>query len=140
MPTKDELDEMIGVVAAEHGIVLDRNDPSAIIPTLVRLGIKRGVQELTDDQEARRQELRAFLDDARQTTLKALEKELDGVVQRIKAELTMDLERAGASAATLVANVNHANTRPMRVYWMTMGLIAAAVLLGIGFAFGKYLR
>ena len=61
-------------------------------------------------------------------------------VDKIKAELTLDLDRASASAATLVANVNHANTRPVRVYWMTMGLIAAVVLLGIGFGFGRFLR
>lgn len=140
MATKDELDEMVGIVAAEHGIVLDRNDPSAIIPTLVRLGIKRGVEELTDDQDARRAELVAFMETTRAATVKALEAELGGVVQRIREQLNLDLERAGASAATLVARVNHANTRPMRIYWMTMGLIAAAVLLGIGFAFGKYVR
>ena len=140
MPTKDQLDEMIGAVAAEHGIVLDRTDPAAIIPTLVRLGIKRGVEELTDDREARRAELVAFLETARQSTVAALQKDLDAVVERIKGEIRLDLERASASAATLVANVNHANTRPMRLYWLTMGLLAACVLLGIGFGFGKYLR
>ena len=137
---KDTVDEMIGIVAAEHGILLDRTDPAAMIPTLIKLGIERGVKQLTDDQDARREEMRVFMLDARKEALSALSKELDGVVERIRGELKLDLDRAAASAATLVANVNHANTRPMRVYWMTMGLLAAAVLLGIGFAFGKYLR
>lgn len=137
---KDDLDELIGAVAAEHGILLDRNDPAAIIPTLVKLGIERGVKQLTDDQDARREELRDFMQQAKGEAVRALEKELSGVVDKIKAEMRLDLDRAAASAATLVANVNHANTRPMRLYWTTMGLIAAVVLLGIGFAFGRFLR
>ena len=137
---KDDLDELIGAVAAEHGILIDRNDPAAIIPTLVKLGIERGVHQLTDDQNARREELRVFMQQAKGEAIRALEKELNGLVDKIKGELKLDLDRASASAATLVANVNHANTRPMRVYWMTMGLIAAAVLLGIGFALGRFLR
>lgn len=136
----DDLDELIGTVAAEHGILLDRNDPAAIIPTLVKLGIERGVHQLTGDQNARREELRDFMQQAKGEAIRALEKELNGLVDKIKGELRLDLDRASASAATLVANVNHANTRPMRVYWMTMGLIAAVVLLGIGFALGRLLR
>ncbi len=136
MAHHDQLDEMVRLVAAEHGIVLDRTDPSAIIPTLVKFGIEQGVRQVTEDQEARRAELRRFMQDARQEAAKALEKEMAAAVERIRSELKLDLDRAGASAATLVANVQHANTRPVRVYWMTMGLIAAGVLLAIGFGFG----
>ena len=144
MAQDDRLDEMVRLVAAEHGIVLDRTDPSAIIPTLVKFGIEQGVRQAVEDQESRRAELRRFLHQAQREAASALESELVGIVERIRAELKLDLDRAGASAATLVANVHHANTRPVRVYWMTVGLLAAGVLLatgfGLGVAFERYPR
>jgi hypothetical protein len=136
---KDDLDELIARVAAEHGILLDRHDPAAIIPTLVKLGIERGVQQATRDENARREELRDFMRQAKGEAMGVLEKEINGFVDKVRGELKLDLDRASASAATLVANVNHAHTRPMRTYWITMGLIAAVVLLGIGFFVGRFL-
>lgn len=134
----DDLDHVIGTVAAQHGILLDKNDPAAIIPTLVKLGIERGVRQVAEDDRARREELRALVQELRAESMKMVERQAAAIAEKVRQEVQLDLDRAGASAATLVANINHAHSRPVRVYWMTIGLIVATALLAVGAAVGKF--
>lgn len=167
-PKVDPVDEMIGIVAAQHGVLLDKRDPSLMFVTLTKFAIVRGVEEATgrfqaetavllanlggrieamvqSSVESAAEQQHALLGTAIQkevgaVVVRAVEEQLNQAVERIKREIDLDLEAAGASAATIIARVNHANTRPMRIYWMTMGLLAASVCVGLGFALAKLMR
>jgi len=132
-------EEMIGLVAARHGIALDREDPAAIIPTLVQLGIERALHQVGSDHAARREEIRNAMAETQAAAVAAMEKELAAIVAGFREQMRRDFDGASASAATLVANIGHAQSRSLRLYWLTLGLTAAIVLIGIGFAAGLYL-
>ena len=45
-------------VLAEVAAILSSNDEASVVPTLVELGVRRAVAGLTEDQQARKDELR----------------------------------------------------------------------------------
>lgn len=129
-----------GDVLAEVAAILSGDDEAAVVPTLVELGVRRAVKDLTNDQETRKTELRAFATEMRAELVKSLEAESTAIARKIREGIQMDLDKAGASAATLVANVNLAHSRPARVRWVVIGMLMAAVLVAAGIAIGRYLK
>jgi len=127
-------------VLTEVAAILSGNDEAGVVPTLVELGVRRAVKGLTEDQEARKNELRAFANNMRAELVKVLEVESTAIARKIREGIQMDLDKAGASAATLVSNVNLAHSRPARVRWVVIGMIIAGVLVAAGIAIGRYLR
>ena len=127
-------------VLAEVAAILSSNDEASVVPTLVELGVRRAVAGLTEDQQARKDELRAFANDMRTEMVKVLEAESTAIARKIREGIQMDLDKAGASAATLVSNVNLAHSRPARVRWVVIGMLIAGILVAVGIAIGKYLR
>lgn len=118
----DEVDEVVGQVAAQHNVLLGRDDPALVIPTLVQIGIQRAMAELrTDDTKGE-----PIVDSS-------------AVADAVRKLVAEDIAKAGIAAATLVANVEHAHARPQRVYWTTVGLALGILLLLIGIVIGRFL-
>lgn len=128
-----------GDVLAEVAAILSGDDEFGVVPTLVELGIRRAVKDLAEQEGARKQEMRIFVDNLRAEMLKTLEAEGKALAERVKTEVQLDLDRASASAATLVANVNQAHSRAGRMRSLAFGMLIAAGLLGAGILIGKYL-
>jgi len=135
----DDLDAVIGAVAAKHNILVDRDDPVVMIPTLIKIGIERAVRDLTSDEQARKDAMRAFILDVQMQSLKSIEAEGTAIAARIREAVQLDLDRAGASAATLVSNLNQAHSRKGQIRSMTFGMLVASLFLGAGVCIGKYL-
>lgn len=134
-----DLDAVIGEVAAKHNILVDRDDPVVMIPTLIKIGIERAVRDLTSDEQARKDAMRAFILDVQMQSLKSIEAEGTAIAARIREAVQLDLDRAGASAATLVSNLNQAHSRKGQIRSMTFGMLVAGLFLGAGVCIGKYL-
>lgn len=134
-----DLDAVIGEVAAKHNILVDRDDPVVMIPTLIRIGIERAVRDLTSDEQARKDAMRAFIADVQAQSLKSIEAEGTAIAARIREAVQLDLDRAGASAATLVSNLNQAHSRKGQIRSMTLGMLVAGLFLGAGVCIGKFL-
>lgn len=134
-----DLDAVIGEVAAKHNILVDRDDPVVMIPTLIKIGIERAVRDLTSDEQARKDAMRAFILDVQTQSLKSIEAEGTAIAARIREAVQLDLDRAGASAATLVSNLNQAHSRKGQIRSMTLGMLVAGLFLGAGVCIGKYL-
>jgi len=135
----DDLDAVIGAVAAKHNILVDRDDPVVMIPTLIKMGIERAVRDLTNDEQARKDAMRAFILDVQMQSLKSIEAEGTAIAARIREAVQLDLDRAGASAATLVSNLNQAHSRKGQIRSMTFGMLVAGLFFGAGVCIGKYL-
>jgi len=135
----DDLDAVIGAVAAKHNILVDRDDPVVMIPTLIKIGIERAVRDLTSDEQARKDAMRAFILAVQMQSLKSIEAEGTAIAARIREAVQLDLDRAGASAATLVSNLHQAHSRKGQIRSMTFGMLVAGLLLGAGVCIGKYL-
>jgi len=135
----DDLDAVIGEIAAKHNILVDRDDPVVMIPTLIKIGIERAVRDLTSDEQARKDAMRAFILDVQMQSLKSIEAEGTAIAARIREAVQLDLDRAGASAATLVSNLNQAHSRKGQIRSMTFGMLVAGLFLGAGVCIGKYL-
>lgn len=134
-----DLDAVIGEIAAKHNILVDRDDPVVMIPTLIRIGIERAVRDLTSDEQARKDAMRAFIADVQAQSLKSIEAEGTAIAARIREAVQLDLDRAGASAATLVSNLNQAHSRKGQIRSMTLGMLVAGLFLGAGVCIGKFL-
>ena len=134
-----DLDAVIGEIAAKHNILVDRDDPVVMIPTLIKIGIERAVRDLTSDEQARKDAMRAFILDVQMQSLKSIEAEGTAIAARIREAVQLDLDRAGASAATLVSNLNQAHSRKGQIRSMTFGMLVAGLFLGAGVCIGKYL-
>jgi hypothetical protein len=118
----DEVDEVVGQVAAKHDVLLGRDDPALVIPTLVQIGIQRAMAELRTDEPKGE-----HLSDS------------SAIAETVRKLVADDIAKAGIAAATLVANVEHAHARPQRVYWTSVGLALAILLLLIGILIGRFL-
>ncbi len=133
-----EVEDVVAAIAARHGILLDRNDPAAAIPTLVEIGVERAVARLASKDSAR--DSRAVvLDQVREEVARIVREEANLAVVEFRTAVRRDLDGAGAVAATLVANIAHAQSRTGLVQWLSIGLCAAAGLLAAGVCIGRYL-
>jgi hypothetical protein len=140
----DEVEAVIGEVAAKHDVLLGRDDPALVIPTLVQAGVLRAVKDLRvqlgNDEKERKAALQKFVSEIHAQSLKAFEAEAAAIALKVQETVRLDIAKAGVTAAALVANVNHAHSKPMWVRWIGVGLVAAIVLLGIGIVFGRWLK
>jgi hypothetical protein len=144
--------DVIGEVAKRHGILLDQNDPMAMVPTLVELGFATRAEELMQAAlHAMREEIRSELRREQSVVVpgagssglevaEAVKSEAGAIVKVIADGVQQHLSRADSVAATLVHNVDQAHTRPARIQWAVMGMTLLALGFAAGVVVGKFLR
>jgi hypothetical protein len=145
--------DVIGEVAKRHGVLLDQNDPMAMVPTLVEMGFASRAEELMQAAlRTMREEVRAELRREQSVVVPgavvapgpevadAVKREADAIVKVIAESIQQHLSRADSVAATLVANVDQAHTRPARIRWAAIGMGLLVLAFGAGVVVGKILR
>lgn len=132
------MDDVVAAIASRHGILLDRNDPAAAIPSLVEIGVERAVARMGAKDRVR-EPADIVLDQVRDDVARIVREEAKSILADFRSAVRRDLDGAGAVAATLVANIAHAQSRTQRIRWMSIGLFAAAGLLGAGIGIGRFL-
>lgn len=140
---------VVAEIARRHNVLLDRNDPMCMVPALVDLGFQRATQTCADQLTAATvNALRAEMGavhrepgrEVPSVVVPAIKVDVDTIVEVLREEFRKELARADSLAATLVANVDQAHSRPARVRWAAIGMMLAAGLLTVGIVIGRYLR
>lgn len=134
----DELtSDAVAEIAKRHGILFDRSDPMCVVPLLVNLGVRNALARVRESDGAKMDALRTAMDQMTAASVEALRGEGAALTQNVKEAVRLDLDRAGASAATLVGNIQQAYSRPARVRWVVLGMLLGGLLVGVGIAIGR---
>src|SRR5260370_9843290 len=133
-----ELDvkQIVGELAAQHGIEMDGNDPAIAIVLLNRLVLQHTADELAKNV---RVELREFEEAVEKVQTRAGQLVADEFNDRaavLRSELQRDIVLAGAKATEIVFRLEQANRRPVMLRWATLGIVAALALFLSGLWMG----
>jgi hypothetical protein len=135
-----ELDKgrLIGELARRYAIRIDDNDPAIAIVALNRLMLEHAMEELSEVVIRRIVEFETSVLKVEHRAGKLLSQEVCEAAARIRAELRNDIDGAGIKAAHLVYMVDQAHKRPVRIRWLSAGLVSAVALLFAGVWIGAH--
>jgi hypothetical protein len=139
MPELD-ITTLITELGRRYDIRLDHRDPAIAIVAMNRLILETATEELTESFARRVAQFEAAMQKIEQRVAKILAEELAQAAARMRAELQNDIEAAGAKAAHFIYLVDRAHKRPMKIMWMTAGLLSAIAILCFGVFAGVHLH
>lgn len=131
------IDQLIGKVAEQNGIRLDKDDPAFALVTLSQIVL----QETANGLHA---QIRSTVDEFAES-VKRLDVRAGGIIARevtlaaagIRRELQQDIASAGLQARELVRRVEAGHRRPAIARWVSIGILFGALLLLCGFFLGR---
>ncbi len=133
-----DIDELIGKVAEQNGVRLERDDPAFALVTLNELVLREAAIDLHGRIKST---LDNFVDSVSKLDARAgaaVAREVRQCTAEIRLELQKDLASAGAQARSLVTQVNAAHRRPAIARWMTLGLACGLLLFTCGVLVGRW--
>lgn len=133
-----DIDLLIGKVAEQNGIRLERDDPAFALVTLNELLL----QETVDKLHA---QIRSTLDEFTES-VQRLDVRAGGLIARevtqsaagIRRELQQDIASASLQARELIRRVEVAHSRPAVARWMTIGIVCGLLLFACGVCLGRW--
>ncbi len=140
MPQLD-IKQLVGELAAQHGIRIDANDPAIAIVLLNRLVLQRSADELATGLRMGLREFEEAVQKVQTRAGQVVAAEFNERAAALRSELQRDVTLAGAKASEIVFRVEQANRQPVMLRWATLGIVAALALFLIGLWIGaRYLH
>lgn len=133
-----DIDQLIGKVAAQNGVRLEKDDPAFALVTLNELVLREAAKDLHGQIQST---IDAFSESVRRLDARAgvlIAHEVRQSAAEIRLELQKDLASASLQARNLVSQVNAAHRRPVVVRWMTLGLVCGLLLFACGVLVGRW--
>jgi len=133
-----DIDELIGKVAEQNGIRLERNDPAFALVTLNEAVLR----DIAKDLQAQMQStIDGFAETVRRLDARTgvlIAQEVRQSASEFRQEMQKDLASASLQARNLVSQVNAAHRRPVIIRWMTLGLFCGLILFVLGAFVGRW--
>jgi len=133
-----ELDvkQIVGELAAQHGIEMDGNDPAIAIVLLNRLVLQHTADELAKNVRVALREFEEAVEKVQTRAGQLVAAEFNDRAAMLRSELQWDIVLAGAKATEIVFRLEQANRRPVMLRWATLGIVVALALFLSGIWMG----
>ena len=133
-----DIDQLIGKVAQQNGIRLEKDDPAFALVTLNELVLQEAAKTLHSQMQLNLEDFNESIRrlDARAGGLMA--REVTQSAAAIRRELQQDMASASLQARELVRRVDAAHKRPAVALWMSLGVLCGLLLLVCGVLIGRW--
>jgi len=126
-----EIEDLIGAVAAKHGILLKPTDAAFALVTINQMLLERSGRELTAQIDVRLKEFEVSFERLQVRAGRLLAQELRDAAEELRAELGRRIDGGGASG-----RLEGTETRSAPFRWFTLGLAIGAVMAAVGLVWG----
>lgn len=133
-----DVKQVVGEVAAKHGVLVEENDPLMVALTANGLVLEALAKELLAELQrvsSRLESVGVSLPEEAQSALKGA---AEHAVATVRQGLELDIEGAGLKARAIVDAVYRAQSRVAMWMWITIGLLAATTLFSAGIVIGHF--
>jgi Transcriptional activator TraM len=138
--SRQDVQRLIGEVAARHGILLKPDDAAFALVTINQLVLEEVMAKLLRNVE---HAVAEFEDAAARVQTRAgslLASEVKNAAAAIRGSLESDIATAGKQAREFVFEVHRAHSRAALEKWLALGITCALILLVIGVLVGRMLK
>jgi hypothetical protein len=132
------IDHLIGKVAEQNGIRLEKGDPAFALVTLNELTLRDAVGEIQAELRSTVEEITESVRrlDARSGAIIA--REVTQSAASIRRELQQDINSASLQARELVRRIDSAHRQPAMILWMSIGVLSGLLLFFCGVLVGRW--
>lgn len=136
VPAAPERQKLIGLVAQQNGIRIDKDDPIFAVATICQVYLEEAVQQADARIGERIAEFETAVRKVQTRAGQLVAAEFNDRVAALRGELQRDITLAGAKATELVFRVEQANRYSVMLRWALAGMIAALALFLTGLWIG----
>ena len=126
---------VIAEVARKQGVLLEAGDPLFVALEAHAIVLQEVAARLLVEIEEASQHLKTVVPGQVDAAMKA---SLETAARAVREGIDADIEGASLKARAIVDSVYRAQSRGAMWIWITVGLLAAVVLLGGGMLVGRY--
>lgn len=131
-----DVKQVIGAVAAKHGVLVEENDPLMVALTANGLVLEALAKELLAELQRVSSRLESIGVNLPEEARSALKGAAEHAVTTVRQGLELDIEGAGLKARAIVDAVYRAQSRVAMWMWITVGLLAGTTLFSVGIMIG----
>ena len=133
-----DVKQVIGEVAAKHGVLVEENDPLMVALTANGLVLEALAKELLAELQRVSSRLECVGVNLPEEARSALKVAAEHAVTTVRQGLELDIEGAGLKARAIVDAVYRAQSRVAMWMWISIGLLAGTTLFGVGVVLGHF--
>lgn len=133
-----DIKQVIGEVAAKHGVLVEENDPLMVALTANGLVLEALATELLAELQRVSSRLENVGVNLPEEARSALKGAAEHAVTTVRQGLELDIEGAGLKARAIVDAVYRAQSRVAMWMWIAIGLLTGATFFGTGVFVGRF--